>query len=365
MMRTKVVKVAIFVVVTGLTLLLVGNQIAKIKLTGRYGLVAYFDDATGLFVNDDVRLAGITVGKVTGIEVADGKAEVSFELENDVKLPVDSKAAVRWRNLLGQRFIYVFPGESKNLLAAGDTVRRSVDVVDFGRLVNSLGPLARAVDPKQLNEILIALVQAVEGNEGGLHRLIVNLNATLGTLADRDATINRLIGDYETVTGTLARRDEQIQTMVDNLLLLTKAFADHSDLLDGALSELAVMNHGLDVLLTRNADELARIIRNLATVTHAASTKIDELESAFAAIPESTRQLFTTVDAGSFVKVNFICISPDAPTSPDAPECPHEPLIPNESGPPQMGARAFVLERGAGRLDSLDAFDRLLVGFAR
>jgi phospholipid/cholesterol/gamma-HCH transport system substrate-binding protein len=371
-MTRKVVRVAIFSAACVALIALVGFQISKVSFGGRYALTATFTDATGLFINDDVRLAGVTVGKVTGIRVVDGdeqgrRAKIDFEINNDVRLPTDSQASVRWRNLLGQRFLYVIPGEASEMLSGGDRIHRTVDVVDFGRLVNNLGPLANALDPHQLSEVLRALSEAVEGNEDNLDGLIGDLNAFMGVLAQRESTISQLIGDYEKVTGVLARRDEQIQTMVDNLLLLTETFAGHSDILEDALAELSITAEGLDVLLTRNSDELASIVRNLSLVTASATNKVTELESAFTAIPETTRQLFTVADSGNFLKVNFVCLALDPPTSPDAPECPHELLVPEDqtsasTAQARSAPSASILQPGPGRLVSLADFARLLVG---
>lgn len=361
MMRGPIVKVLIFTMITGGIILYIGSQIAKTNIGGRYGLVATFDDATGLTPNDDVKLAGIVVGKVKSIAVKDGRAEISFQVNKDVKLPVDSSAAVRWRNLIGQRYVYLYPGESTKMLGGGDRIRRTTAVIDFGRLVNNLGPVADVLDANQLNEVVTALSQALDGNEDNLDSLFSNLSSVLRTLAERDATIGRLIGDYEKVTDALARRDVQIQTMVDNIVLLSQTFADNSGVLDDALVELSGMTSGLDVLLTRNADELARIISNVGVLAKAASTRIDSLESALVAIPEADRRLFSTTADGEFIKTHVVCLDPNPP-----PTCPHDVIVPDDSDGPERRSRSTaVLQRGPGRLDRLEAFDRLLVGFDR
>jgi phospholipid/cholesterol/gamma-HCH transport system substrate-binding protein len=82
-----------------------------------YTLTASFDDVTGLLVNDNVKVAGVPVGKVTGVEVEEGQAVVRMEIDADQTLPADSAAAVRWRNLIGQRYVYLFPGETPHHVA--------------------------------------------------------------------------------------------------------------------------------------------------------------------------------------------------------------------------------------------------------
>lgn len=350
-MRSQIVKFLLFAAVTSGIIVFIGSQILKTNFGGRYSLVATFDDVTGLNRDDDVKLAGVIVGKITRIEVVAGQAEVAFQIDDSVKVPDDSTAAVRWRNLIGQRYLYVLPGTSEQLLSDGDRVSKTEDVVDFGRLVNNLGPVANAIDPGQLNDVLTALARAVDGNEDNLDQLYTNLGAVLATLGERDRTIGQIAKDYETITSTIAKRDDQIAAMVDNLALLSTAFADNSSVLDSALVEIGGFASNLDVLLTRNSDELRRIITNLAIVVEAAKGKIDLLERALGNLPEASRRLFSAVSSGTFLKAEAVCVSPDAP-----PDCPHPIVIQKEPG------SATVLTRGPGVLDDVDAYLALLVG---
>src|SRR3546814_2970367 len=91
-----------------------------------------------MYDGDDVKLAGLTVGEVSAVDVVDGRARVRFEVDEEVRLPTDTTVAVRWRNLVGQRFLGLEPGTADALLADGDEVDRAADVVDLGQLVNQL-----------------------------------------------------------------------------------------------------------------------------------------------------------------------------------------------------------------------------------
>src|SRR3546814_18738529 len=100
----------------------------------------------------------------------EGEAVVSFGVEDDVELPVDSTVAVRWRNLIGQRYLSVVPGTAAEPLEGGDEVDRAEDVVDLGRVVNQLSPLAQAIGPDQVNRILAS--PAETGRATGGERVI-------------------------------------------------------------------------------------------------------------------------------------------------------------------------------------------------
>src|SRR5687767_14741142 len=122
MIRT-VIKLAIFFAVCLVFTAYLAFTIGNIHLfQDTYSLSASFDDVTGLLPNDNVKVAGVVVGKVTGVKLRQGKAQVKFSVKDSVKIPEDSTAAVRWRNLLGQRYVYVYPGSAPTVLRSGRAI---------------------------------------------------------------------------------------------------------------------------------------------------------------------------------------------------------------------------------------------------
>ncbi|MGH9244563.1 MAG: MCE family protein [Acidimicrobiales bacterium] len=366
-MKLNLARLAVFVLISvGLTVW-IATQIMKTSFDPRYQLRATFDDVTGLFVDDVVKLSGVPVGKVTGIRVVDGRAEVDLVVDQTVDLPDDSVIAVRWRNLIGQRFVQLTPGESTEMLENGDRVERTKSVIDLGGLVNSLGGLAGSIDPQQLNELLVALSEAVSGNEANLSGLLADLDAVLATLAQRDETIGQLVIDYETITGTLAHRDQQIHQVVDNLVLISQVFADNEALVDQALGELGTLSSNLDIVLTGNADELAWIVENLAVVTGTARAHLGELEETVSLLPTAAQALFSTINGGEFVRANVPCIEPDPAPCTTPVLLAGEPFGTGTAAPgpavPATTTAAPPTDPGvAGRLDSVDDFTDLLLG---
>src|SRR5690606_16511212 len=214
-------KALAFVAVTGLLTFSIGQMILGTSFRDRYELTATFDDVTGLLEGDDVKVAGTPVGRVESIEVVRGKAVVGMKIDREVRIPADSTAAIRWRNVMGQRVIYLEPGREEAKLRDGDRVPHTRSVVDLGDIVNALGPLTRNLDPNQLNKILFSFSQALEGNEQNISALTDNMDVLLQTFAARKKTIERMIDDYETISETVAKRDKQIAASVDNLESLT------------------------------------------------------------------------------------------------------------------------------------------------
>lgn len=309
-MKRRVLRLAAFVALSSILTWWIGQSITGGTPGDRYQLTATFSDVAGMRDGDAVKLAGLTVGTVDAIEVVDGRALVTFSVDREVTLPVDTTAKVRWRNLVGQRFLGLEPGEASELLADGDALERSQDVVDLGQLVNQLVPLAASVSPERINEILTALLTALDGNEAGLDALLSDVTTVLEVVAERDGTLRQLLTDYDTIAAALASRDVQIGQMVDNLVAISETFAANDELLDVALVELAELSSGLDTLLDRSADDLGATLEHLASLVGLATDHLDELESGLQGLPHTFEELHDAVSAGEWLRVSVLCATP-------------------------------------------------------
>lgn len=100
------VKSLVFVVVTALATTVLALSIADTGIGDTTSYKARFTDATGLVVGDSVRIAGVKVGQVESIEVADRReAEVGFAVRKGRKLPASVTASIKYLNMVGQRYV--------------------------------------------------------------------------------------------------------------------------------------------------------------------------------------------------------------------------------------------------------------------
>src|SRR5881396_3365613 len=97
---------AIFAAVTVTLTAVLGLTIANVTVGPTTGYTARFTDATGLNPGDDIRMSGVRIGQISSIGVVDNKwAEVHFEVEAARRLPASVTATIKYRNLIGQRYI--------------------------------------------------------------------------------------------------------------------------------------------------------------------------------------------------------------------------------------------------------------------
>ena len=310
-------------------------------------LDATFDDITGLLVNDPVKIAGVTVGKVTGIRIEAGQAVVSFHVFADHdEIPSDSRASVRWRNLIGQRFLYVEPGDASTMLESGTTITDTDSVADLGALFNSLGPIVGAVDESQVNEFLETITAALEGNADRLGDALDDLATLSSGLASRDAAISRLIENLNTVTATITTRDQQIRTLLDNLVLLAGEFSANTETVDRALVEFGSFSTDLAALITRNRDELDRIIAGLdVTVQDTVRPRLELIRDALGGLDEMARAVFLAGRNGEWLNQTILCAATGPP--PPGASC-QSPII---TGADALAMQEASAGRGAASFD--------------
>jgi phospholipid/cholesterol/gamma-HCH transport system substrate-binding protein len=304
-----------FLAVAGGLTLGIALKIQGFDTSERYRATARFDDVTGLFVGDPVKLAGVKVGKVHRISLDHGRARVELDIDRTVRLPRDTTSViVRWRNLIGQRDLYLDPGTGAAKATAflptdgSAVIERTTSAVDVGAVLSALGPLGRAVDPNQLNDIFTALSQALDGNSASIDGLLHHLGSLSDLFASRSGAIGQMLTDYSSLSGVLASRDQQIAAMVDNIATLSQAFTDNTRLFESALDNLAATGEGVDRLLTANEVQLGQLLTNLRGLTNVLDEKLPQLEQAFGGLPAALQALFSTVNRGNFLTVDDTCL---------------------------------------------------------
>jgi phospholipid/cholesterol/gamma-HCH transport system substrate-binding protein len=267
-------------------------------LVARIGNVDFFSDdtayaatmpdVTGLQVNDAVKVAGVDVGKVTGLSVRRGQALVTFSIDPDVKLTDQTRVGVRWRNVLGQKYLYLYPDTEGKRLEPGDTLPASASVgsADVGAFLNSIGPILQAIDPAKANAFIRSFNDALEGNEDKIRGLLGDTASIASDLGDSDVEISSLIGHLDTVVGGLSDRDADLRLVISRFEKMAGGLADNNADLQVLVERFAAVQTKLDELVTTNRGNIDATIDDLATIAKVLGQHRDDLDEALATMPE-------------------------------------------------------------------------------
>ncbi|QZT63953.1 MCE family protein [Mycolicibacterium austroafricanum] len=191
---------------------------------------AEFSDVSGLADGDFVRIAGVEVGKVTSISVTDESiALVEFSVDPTVVLTSATRAAVRWENPIGDRYMALTDGTGRGQrrLDPGGTiaVSHTEPALDLDTLLGGFRPLFRALDPQQVNTLSSQLIGAFQGEGATINSFLSQAAVVTGTLADRDELIGEVIDNLNAVMGTFGEEHTQFAKAVDSLAQLVDGLA--------------------------------------------------------------------------------------------------------------------------------------------
>ena len=120
------------VLLTAIGFLTLGMQSINSQKDG-YNISLIFGSTAGLKNGDDVKISGISVGKITKLELDldDYNAKVNIIIDNNIKIPDDSSAKITSSSLLGGNFLDIIPGSSEQNLGQSDIIYDTTDPVSF------------------------------------------------------------------------------------------------------------------------------------------------------------------------------------------------------------------------------------------
>jgi phospholipid/cholesterol/gamma-HCH transport system substrate-binding protein len=214
-----------------------------------YTITAEFRDAAGLAVGDQVLIAGIAAGKVTGLALDGDHVDATLQVNNH-ELPTGTRAEIVLRTLVGRRSVEMIPeGDWSRPMREGDVIPVTrtglpTDVPEFGDVTEELltGLDAEALDTfvgsvtdvarDQREELETLIVQGtrltdiVNSQEEDILRLLERLRIVSGALADRDREIVRIIDDFGLVVDRLADRREEVRRLLTETNRTSKVAAD-------------------------------------------------------------------------------------------------------------------------------------------
>ncbi|WP_327142318.1 MlaD family protein [Nocardia sp. NBC_01327] len=210
---------------------------------------AVFSDVLGLRVGDDVRMAGVRVGRVDTIEFGDEyRARVALRIQDDQHLSTTTKALVRYQNLIGQRYIALMPGkDAGQLLAAGGQIplEHTEPSFDVSTLLSGFEPLFSVLQPDQINSLSETLIQALQGNGVSLSALVTQAAQLAGTFGQRDQILGDVVSNLSSVISGLAHRSGELETLITQTRALTEALYSQGESLKSSVDHVATATDSL------------------------------------------------------------------------------------------------------------------------
>lgn len=271
---------------------------------------AVFTDVSRLHPGDTVRVAGVRVGTVESVSVeADRRVVVEFNADNTIELTTGTRAAIRFLNLTGDRYLELLDGPgSTRLLTAGSQipVDRTSPALDLDLLLSGFKPVIQGLNPQEVNAFTMSLIEVFQGQGGTLDSLLARTSSFSNSLADNNQVIEQLIDNVNTVLATLAEDGDEFSGALDRLQRLVKGLSDDRDPIGTAIERLEAGTASIADLLAEGRAPLAGTVDELNRLAPLLDEGKDVIDNALQRAPGNYRKLARTGAYGAFFNY-YIC----------------------------------------------------------
>lgn len=310
--RSVLIKVSVFAVVmvlvaTGLVLVF-----GKFRFSSGQSYHATFAEASRLKAGQDVRIAGVPVGSVKGVSLnPDNTVDVAFDVDKRYQIYSSTRAAVRYENLVGDRYLEILagPGDLKKL-APGSTISQenTQPALDLDALLGGLRPVLKGLDGQKINEVSNAVIELLQGQGGALSTLLTTTSSFTRDLAARDQLIGDVINNLNTVLGTIDDKGAQFDASVDQLQQLVSGLAEGRDPIAGAIPPLATASTELTNMLEKGRRPLQGVIENVRPFAQRLDERKGDINKVIEPLAENYLRLNALGAYGSFFNIYYCSI---------------------------------------------------------
>ena len=273
-----------------LAALLVAGLFATSALSHRASrttVVGYFDNSTGLFVGDDVRIRGVSVGKVAKIQPEPLRSRITFWFDRRYKVPADAKAVILSPQLVTGRAIQLTPpyagGPTMGTGAVIGQDRTAVPVEwdDIRAQLERLTDMLQPTKPGGVSS-LGALINSAAGNLAGqgddIHDTIVKLSQTVSVLNDHSADAVGTIKNLSTLVSGLRDSSELLAQLNVNLAGVSALLADDPNKVSRAVEDLSSVVGDVRSFVAENREPLGTATEKLQSISNAVTASLDDVK---------------------------------------------------------------------------------------
>ncbi|TFV57879.1 MCE family protein [Mycobacterium sp. PS03-16] len=271
---------------------------------------AVFTDASSLKTGDSVRIAGIRVGTVNDIALQpDNTVLVRFDAGSDIRLTTGTKVAVRYLNLVGDRYLELIDGPgSTRIQPAGSQIpkERTEPALDLDLLLGGLKPVIRGLDPQDVNALTNSLIQVLQGQSGDIESLFAKTSSFTDAIAANGETVRQMIDNLDAVLATVSRDGEKFSGAVDRLEQLVTGLSQDRDPIGAAIDSLDDGTASLTDLLTQARPPLAGTVDQLNRIAPQLEKDKPLLDISLQKAPGNYRKLVRLGAYGSWLN-QYLC----------------------------------------------------------
>jgi phospholipid/cholesterol/gamma-HCH transport system substrate-binding protein len=249
-------------------------------------ITADFTQTTSLYVGSEVRVLGVPVGKVTGLDPRGEFVRATIEVDADVDLPADVKAVIVSPAIVGDRFVQLAPAYSGGAkLAAGAHLGEDSTAVpvELDQIYQSLDDLSVALGPDganadgALSDLVSSTAEQLDGQGAQLNETLRNFGEFSSTLSDNSDELFAGVRQIEDFVSMLEENDATVRAFNDNTAAVADVLEAERDDLAATLSTLTTALTSVEGLVSENRTTLRANVVNLKSLAEVLAARQSEI----------------------------------------------------------------------------------------
>mgnify|MGYP001627316106 CR=1 FL=1 len=302
--RNKITTAVVGIVVLGVLFLLTFNAESLPVIGGGAKHEAYFAEAGGLRPGNEVRVAGVKVGKVLDLDLERGKVKVTFRVKG-VRLGDATTAAVKVKTTLGQKYLSIDPLGTGELHGA-IPVSRTTTPYDVNAAFSDLSDSIGQIDTPKLEESLETLATTFKDTPPSVRQAVDGLSRLSKVVSKRDDELATLLQATREVSGTLKDRNAEFAALINDGSKLLEELAKRRETVQALLKGTSDLGVQLQGLVADNQKQLRPALDRLDDVAAILQRNQDNLDAALKRLGPYYRTVTSAMGNGPWVDA-YIC----------------------------------------------------------
>lgn len=260
---------------------------------------AAFSEAGGLKVDDEVRIAGVRVGKVTEVGLDRGHVKVAFKIKGDARFGRDTRASIKVKTLLGAMYLALEPAGAGQLAEGGEIpVAHTQSPYDVVEAFTGLADTAGDIDTNQLATALTTLSDLTRTTPESFRAALTGVSALSRNVAAKNERIGTLLTNLKRVSTVLDQRDGDIVALMKDSDVLFRALVQRRQSVHQLLVSTATLSRELSALIEQSRADLKPALTNLQSVLAVLTKNEDNLDESLRLMAPFYRVFASTLGNG-------------------------------------------------------------------
>ncbi|SNS32349.1 MCE family protein [Actinomadura mexicana] len=226
---------------------------------------AAFREAAGLRAGEEVRIAGVKVGKVTGLELDGDHVKVTFRVDDGVRLGDRTEADIKIKTILGAHYLALTP-RGRGRLGRSVPIERTHTPFEVVPAISELSQRVGAIDVQQVAKSFDVLSDTFKNSPEEVRASLQGLRRLSNTVASRDDELHELAGKAKDVSQLLADRNQDFAALVQDGDKVLQAVQARREVIHQLLINTVTLSQQVNALINENDKQLRPMLDNLAKV---------------------------------------------------------------------------------------------------